>query len=833
MNPRDFCRTPGSSTAIFFTYDFDPVFFERVVLRDLWAGGAGDILVVADSGRVDASIDRWNSLVHLGRRYQVVRAAVHGAFHPKVILRAGRDRAMVWIGTGNLTFGGWGGNREMSVAWNLSDNDAPWMRVLYEQLSDWCPGEAEHNVVERTRSLSFIESVLALENNEPSRVLLSRKSLALSSQLAERWVGRRFSEARILTGSTDRDGAFLNWMHDRFGLERATVAVDPGNTSFDPEVLSGLNLDVQVVRSGFTRPLHAKVFELSGPDGSAAIMGSANCSRSAWLRSPNESGNIEAIVVFDATPKDFAREISGIFDAATPFMLDPVCGDGGSWQPRSLRFRISEITWDPQNSEIIARFPRAVPEGTSVLVTVDGRTVACRPNSPDSLTWTGYLPLEDHFGARFADVSFSTDDGPTENHRHWVNDREELLHSARGRRLENVIKRLRRGDAPVEQKQILRELQRIGSVLLDVRDAFPDPLCARALKKPNKKREEEKASPVDLKDLVRSLDDLPESSSPQQVGQITGFSLFGVMRALFPYKQDAVEVDAEINEEHHPNPAARKPHSHKKSVPRPIRRQLSTGMRQFIEGFQNPEFAELCSARQLVQAAAYPLAVGIVGTQDGWVSGDDAIRWARLVVSTLFEVAPSSGYTSTGILSDVERRYERIGRGHIFREVVGDGTLWLTLLSSLSVESWSGSVVAFERALALRSILNSKLLLNSSDITRIARLVKRAEWDSREIIAEASRKAKVLNALENRLHAKWDKMTRFQERVELRHEPEDLLWNRSVGWAIAQEGAVASRGVKLDVYLRRRAKVVTVRATFYVNVTKAVEFEKALQVLGA
>lgn len=110
MNPREFCSLPGYTAALFLTYDFDPVFFERVVLRELWAGGTGDIVVVADRSRVDASLDRWGGgVVHLGRRYQLIPAAVEGPFHPKVILRAGPEGVIAWVGSGNLTFGGWGG----------------------------------------------------------------------------------------------------------------------------------------------------------------------------------------------------------------------------------------------------------------------------------------------------------------------------------------------------------------------------------------------------------------------------------------------------------------------------------------------------------------------------------------------------------------------------------------------------------------------------------------------------------------------------------------------------------------------------------------------------
>ena len=834
MNPREFCRATGYSCAIFFTYDFHPVFFERVVLPDLWAGGVGDILVVADSTRVDASIDRWHRVVHLGRRYQLVRAAVKGAFHPKIILRAGREGAMVWLGTGNLTFGGWGGNREMSGAWSLTRNDASWIRGLFEQAADWCPGEADHNVVERARSLPFVDSVLNSEHNDPGQVLLSSGSRSLATQIVERWGGRQFSEVRILSGSTDRDGVFLNWMHNQFGVERATVAVDPGSVSFDPELLAGLDLDVQIVEPAFSKPLHAKVFEFSGPDGSAAIMGSANCSRSAWLRSPEDAGNIEAVLVFDESPEDLGSEMSRVFEDGTPFTPNPSGRVDEGSSRRSLRFRISEITRDPRDSEITIRFLQTVPKNTAVTVTVGGRSAACRPTSPDSLTWTVVLPLDEQAGARFATVSVLTDDGyPAETYKHWVNDREELIHAAKGRLVEDVIKRLRGSHIPAEQKQIIRELQKIGSVILDDRDAFPDPRRAAVPTEDRKNEEAETVSPVDPESLIRSLDDLPERHGPNQVGQFTGFSLVGVMRALFPEKRDVVMGDAVIDETGDRTLVTRSTDSGEESVQVPIQRRLLKGMERFITGFRNPEFAESCSARQLVQAAAYPLAVGIIGSRSGWLSGDDAALWARQVSDALFEMAPRSVSRSTGILGHVESRYESDGREEIFREVVGDGTLWLALLSSLSFGTWSGRRAAFERSLALRSVLISERLLGSADVTRIARLVKRADWDSKKVLAEASRKARVLNGLEKELRSRWDELIRLQERMELEHEPGDFLWNRKVGWAIAEAAAVASGGGKLTVYLRRRAEAVTVIARLYVNVTKRVEFEAALRELNA
>ncbi len=55
MNPRLFCRERAYHKALLLTYSFDPVFFEQVVLPDLWAGRSGDILVLGDRDQIHAS----------------------------------------------------------------------------------------------------------------------------------------------------------------------------------------------------------------------------------------------------------------------------------------------------------------------------------------------------------------------------------------------------------------------------------------------------------------------------------------------------------------------------------------------------------------------------------------------------------------------------------------------------------------------------------------------------------------------------------------------------------------------------------------------------------
>ena len=108
MNLRDFCRLPGFSTAVLTTYNIDPLFFERVVLYDLAAGGATRIIVLADAEQAIPLVTRaCGQLVALGKRYRLIPVRMKGSFHPKMCVRIGRDQALVASGSHNLTRSGW------------------------------------------------------------------------------------------------------------------------------------------------------------------------------------------------------------------------------------------------------------------------------------------------------------------------------------------------------------------------------------------------------------------------------------------------------------------------------------------------------------------------------------------------------------------------------------------------------------------------------------------------------------------------------------------------------------------------------------------------------
>jgi hypothetical protein len=319
ISAREFCREHGFPVTVFLTYSFDPLFFERIPIDDLDVGGTRRIVIAADAGQIAEAMQRCiGQIVHLGRRYVLAETKAANTFHPKMIVRLSPSGGRVWTGSGNLTYTGWGGNQELATAWSVgpgAEDNGTWLNTVFSDVGSI------------TRSATFLSQIDAIRSSIPwlsapaatpqeSPILLGMPNRPLAAQLAQRWENRRFDELKIFTGSTDVEGAFLRWAHSTFGVKKATICLSPAFASFDAGALGKLPLAVRFVKAAPARLMHAKFYWFSGPDGNAAVMGSANCSAAAWL-ARHDAGNVELVVPYDQPEYAAFKPILSLFDGET------------------------------------------------------------------------------------------------------------------------------------------------------------------------------------------------------------------------------------------------------------------------------------------------------------------------------------------------------------------------------------------------------------------------------------------------------------------------------------------------------------------------------------
>ena len=836
MNPRLFCRERAFYKALLLTYSFDPIFFEQVVLPDLWAGRSSDILVLGDKNQIDMSIQSAvGQLWHLGKHYLLGGANVPGAFHPKLFLRLGPKDGVAMLGSGNVTSSGWGGNQELGAAWLIGPDHpdtAGWLHPLLDDVLTWCHGDLERDAVYRIKDVPWL-SLTPAADIKTSPMLHSRQADALAPKLARRWAGRRFDEVKILTGSTDESGAFLRWAHATFGVTRATIALTPSSASFIPERLADLPLELRLVAAPSDRALHAKLYWFEGVDGPAAVMGSANCSAAAWLLAPDRGGNIESVIIYDRPHVEGFESALKLLaapgqTAAEILTTRPVCDTEPPAGHR--RFVIKSLQWNSSARRLHAEIGPD-PDLTAKIVLLLGGCQFPMSRSPDAGDrWTCELIDGLNAATMFASATVTIGPDSWTTVPRWVDDVAALEHASHAARLLEPFKGLDRNASSAEQRQMLDELQEVAQTLFNDTASFRDPSFGSA---DHKMRDDSPAAPVNLTDLIVHLEESPQMLPYLGSARPGSLSLTGILRLLFEAETEEGRTpeaagDEDIDEGQLPSGPTKPRQPDKTDQPgagieeQPIevrfRERLATQIDTFLAKISAPAFAGRCTATQMVQAVSFPLAVALRGQRRGWVTEELAERWALEIFSILFRW---KGAGSAGLLGVVEQRYIENGKKDTFEEVVGDGTLWLILVATLAGANWQGVGTEIDKAVALREVFAAPQLLASANPARITGLLGKIRIeDARSYVAHVAPTAtRLLDKIEGALKPAWESEMRGQIERGITHKVGDLLWREKAGWAVCL--AETKARVRESINVRFRGAETCVAAEYYVNVSEA------------
>lgn len=287
------------SRVVFTTYALSLTFFETVVMDSLVRGGAKQVLILSDVEGVKASLSE-KGVRSAGRDYLVEPVAVvGGVFHPKIGAFVGADQAMLTLGSGNLTFGGWAGNLE--IIEHLHSATAP---SVFRDASAFFEALAEHPRLRHSAAESCHELAVELGDAVRGRTdsgeirLLHGLGPCLTDQLRD-WadelggatrlsvVSPYFDDGRGIAGFASALGlseVHVHW-HGKVASGTAPNWPGPKTVRINPTSFDFLSAEARV--------LHAKAYEIICRRGRLVVSGSANASD----RALGANGNVEAVVL--------------------------------------------------------------------------------------------------------------------------------------------------------------------------------------------------------------------------------------------------------------------------------------------------------------------------------------------------------------------------------------------------------------------------------------------------------------------------------------------------------------------------------------------------------
>lgn len=224
------------------------------------------------------------------------------AFHPKVTVLAGPERALVGVGSGNLSPGGWHLNHE---TWTFATADQERCPVLVTEVAAWLRTLDEVCAVAPQAALGIDRTARWLERLAggaqvvaTGHYLVHTSTAALIDQLPDGLVQHLLLYAPF----HDEHAAAVRKLVERLRPRRVTLAVQAGQTVIQPDalrtVIDDLRVPFAVVTDTSERYRHGKLIEAVGADGGRwTLTGSPNLSASALLRSARAGGNIEVGIV--------------------------------------------------------------------------------------------------------------------------------------------------------------------------------------------------------------------------------------------------------------------------------------------------------------------------------------------------------------------------------------------------------------------------------------------------------------------------------------------------------------------------------------------------------
>ena len=305
LTPVDLVEAHPWQRVAFTTYALSLSFFEAVILDALVrGGGSSQALVLADVDGVRASISEQGAH-RVGKDYEVEPVAVtNGVFHPKVSVFTSEDECHVLVGSGNLTFGGWGGNCEVLEhlhAGFAADAIAD-TADFFERISG--NTRVRHGAAKHCTDIAadLRRSVQGRAGNGDIR-LLHNLDRSIAEQVAAAAAELGGAQRLVAAAPFWDSGGAIDRLCDSLNLQEVFVHSHIGGCVTGPagdnwprsakKPVHPVRVGVMDTSDEAARLLHAKAFEILCKRGRLLISGSANGTAAAL----DASHNVEACVI--------------------------------------------------------------------------------------------------------------------------------------------------------------------------------------------------------------------------------------------------------------------------------------------------------------------------------------------------------------------------------------------------------------------------------------------------------------------------------------------------------------------------------------------------------
>ena len=316
-------------SCVITSYSIDLAFFEQLILPRLRSAGVTNINLFVDAGMLEKYLAS-----HLGdgakkinANYSITGIHLKGAFHPKMLFLAGKDKGYLSIGSGNITSSGLLYNDEIwSSFYTAKDHiktqpifNSAWLYIqslsthcmeLNLSKINWIPQYSQW-----INGLKNIDEVTSIVKDIEYKLSYTQKDNSLYEVVIS-GLSKKPNSIKIIAPYYNKSGAFLQKLMDDLDPKEMHCVVDLTNGILPIDfksIICQFSSWGDVIKSDTSKSiqrLHAKMIQIEYDEETVFILGSANATLEAYGLSKRGFKNDEAVITIKSKiPRDFLKEL--------------------------------------------------------------------------------------------------------------------------------------------------------------------------------------------------------------------------------------------------------------------------------------------------------------------------------------------------------------------------------------------------------------------------------------------------------------------------------------------------------------------------------------------
>lgn len=313
-------NSKGYDTALFTTFNFDPIFFENRIISVLLLNNIKKISLFVDAKELNKSISITPNN-GLGKKYSVFPIDIAGAFHPKIILLLGEEKAKLIVSSANIKDSSYINNVEVFNCFEYSKNDKQFGLLINDAIKTFISLHEIfsncNNYINRYKSydLDIINFLKSKEYDflQTNNIFYLDNLKQPIIESMEEIIGKsKIEQIRIAVPFYDKQLKGLTKIKEAFKCNAVELYINniannfPIKDNIKGKIIKPDSIKVfESINKKKVSFYHGKVIELKTRNKSYILYGSTNCSMSALASTYKNGGNIECSILYVGKRDEF------------------------------------------------------------------------------------------------------------------------------------------------------------------------------------------------------------------------------------------------------------------------------------------------------------------------------------------------------------------------------------------------------------------------------------------------------------------------------------------------------------------------------------------------